>query len=91
MQEFYHGCPGTFSLKPIIKAIRDRYNRLDISDDMFADGVILTADTGFASEDNMEFLHTAGINGYIPDNQFRSQYPKFVSQNRTHPKPSRAN
>ena len=82
--------PEQHTLNPIVEAIRDRFNRLDISEDIFADGVILTADTGFANEDNMALLHNQKIDGYIPDNQFRSRDPKFDSQNKTHPKPSRA-
>lgn len=41
---------------------------------------MVTADTGFASEDNMEYLHQNNINAYIPDNQFRSRDPKFKDQ-----------
>jgi hypothetical protein len=54
--------------------------RLKISDNIYKDGVIVTADTGFASEANMQYLHDKGIAGYIPDNQFRSRDPKFADQ-----------
>ena len=40
----------------------------------------MTADTGFANEANMQYLHDNQINGYIPDNQFRSRDPKFADQ-----------
>lgn len=78
------------TLSPIIEAISSRYHRLGLNDDIFQSGVILTADTGFASEDNMAYLHKNEIDAYIPDNQFRSRDPKFQDQRIKHPKPSRA-
>ena len=68
------------TLEPVLEAVKDRFNRLDISEDIYADEVIVTADTGFANEDNMRYLHEENINAYIPDNQFRSRDPKFTDQ-----------
>ena len=65
------------TLQPILKIIKERYNRLGMNDDIYKAGAIVTADTGFANEDNMEYLHTENRNGFIPDNQFRSRNPKF--------------
>ena len=45
-----------------------------------AEGTIITADTGFANEANMKYLHENEINAYIPDNKFRSRDPKFKDQ-----------
>lgn len=56
------------TLQPIIEA------------DIYQTGVVVTADTGFANEANMQYLHDNQINGYIPDNQFRSRDPKFTNQ-----------
>ncbi|MCH7694848.1 MAG: IS1182 family transposase [Proteobacteria bacterium] len=67
-------------LEPVIEAIQDRYQRLGISDDIFQSETVVTADTGYANESNMKYLHEHGINGYIPDNQFRSRDPKFADQ-----------
>ncbi len=78
------------TLQPVLEAIKERYKRLDINDDIYGAGVIVTADTGFANEDNMEYLHSEGIDGYIPDNQFRSRDPKFDKQKEKHKRPSRA-
>jgi len=78
------------TLQPILKGIRRNYKKLGLSDDIFAAGVIVTADTGFACEDNMRFLHKNQINAYIPDNKFRSRDPKFKDQKKKHPRPSRA-
>ncbi len=68
------------TLQPVTEAIKDRYRRLGISDDIYAQGTVVTADTGFANEKNMQYLHEHDINGYIPDNHFRSRDPKFIDQ-----------
>jgi len=38
----------------------------------------------------MEYLHTNEINGYVPDNQFRSRDPKFDKQKEKYKRPSRS-
>jgi transposase len=68
------------TLEPVLETIKARYQKLGISDDVYEEGTIVTADTGFANEANMKYLHEAGINAYIPDNQFRSRDPKFAEQ-----------
>ena len=78
------------TLKPILKGIKQRYQKLGLSDDIFAQGVIVTADTGFANEANMKYLHEETINAYIPDNQFRSRDPRFKDHKKKHPRESRA-
>jgi len=78
------------TLKPILKGIKQRYKKLGLSDDIFEEGIIVTADTGFANEDNMQYLHEENINAYIPDNQFRSRDPRFKDHKIKHPRKSRA-
>ncbi|MCU4677741.1 transposase [Catenovulum sp. 2E275] len=68
------------SLQPILTSIQSRFNRLNISENIYQTGTIVTADTGFANEMNIKYLHENQINGYIPDNQFRSRDPKFSEQ-----------
>lgn len=68
------------TLELVLTEIEDRYNRLNISENIYADETIVTADTGFANEQNMRYLKEKGINAYIPDNQFRSRDPKFAGQ-----------
>ena len=68
------------TLKPVLETVQDRYRRLGISQDIYDEGVVVTADTGFANEANMKYLHQAGINSYIPDNRFRQRDPKFQNQ-----------
>jgi transposase len=78
------------TLQPILETIKARYNHTGMCEDIYADDTIVTADTGFANEANMKYLHEEKINGYIPDNQFRSRDPKFKDQKKKHPRPSRA-
>lgn len=68
------------TLTPVLETIKARYQTLGLSDDIYKDNVIVTADTGFANESNMKYLYEQGINAYIPDNQFRSRDPKFEKQ-----------
>jgi len=88
-QAFGEG-PEHHTLQPVLETIKERYKRLNMNDDIYASGTIVTADTGFANEDNMKYLHTEEIDGYIPDNQFRSRDPKFDQQKEKHKQPSRA-
>lgn len=68
------------TLQPVTENIQKRYQRLGIHDDIYSTDAIVTADTGFANEANMQYLYENEINAYIPDNQFRSRDPKFAQQ-----------
>jgi transposase len=68
------------TLQPVLNTLRERFKRLGI----VARDPIITADTGYANEANMKYLHENGINGYIPDNQFRQRDPKFAEQKTNH-------
>lgn len=68
------------TLQPILTSTKDRFARLGISDDIYKEGTIVTADTGFSNEGNNEYLRSEGINAYIPDNQFRSRDKSFAGQ-----------
>jgi len=68
------------TLAPILEGIKERYQRTGISENILEDQVIITADTGFSSDANNEYLRSENINAYIPDNQFRSRDPKFKQQ-----------
>jgi transposase len=74
------------TLKPVLEKIEERYKRLNMSDDIYGSNVVVTADTGFANEENMKYLHENNINAYIPDNQFRSRDPKFADQKKKYGK-----
>lgn len=77
------------TLKPVMETVLQRYRRLGISEDIYAEQVIVTADTGFANEQNMKMLYEHQINAFIPDNKFRSRDPKFQEQKEKYGKRSR--
>ena len=66
------------SLQSVLVEVKAQFGRLQISQDIYKAGIVVTADTGFAHEANMAYLKTNGINAYIPDNQFRSRDPRFA-------------
>ena len=68
------------TLQPVLDAVEDKMKRLGISENIYKDGIIVTADTGFSNEENDRYLLESNINAYITDNQFRSRYPKFKEQ-----------
>jgi len=68
------------TLAPVLESIEARLKRLGISENIYATGAVVTADTGFANESNMKYLHKNKINAYVPDNRFRSRDPKFANQ-----------
>ena len=74
------------TLQPVLEAIKDRYQRIGLSKNIYKKNIIVTADTGFANEANMQYLHENDINAYIPDNKFRSRDPKFAEQKDNHGK-----
>ncbi|WP_455200126.1 IS1182 family transposase [Kaarinaea lacus] len=67
-------------LQPVLEQVKERFQRLGMSENIYKKGVIVTADTGYANEDNMKYLHDHHIDGYIPDKNFRSRDPKFSDQ-----------
>ena len=68
------------TLQPVLNSVHARFRRLGIP----LDDPIFTADTGYANEANMKYLHENKINGYIPDNKFRQRDPKFNTQKTNH-------
>ena len=79
------------TLQPILESVEARFKRLKINKALYQSGIIATADTGFANEANMAYLHQHKINAYIPDNRFRSRDPKFVEQKQKHGKRHQSN
>ncbi len=67
-------------LKPTIEVIQERLNRLDIDDDVFASGAVFTADTGYYSEANINYLFDNNIDACVPDGKFRSRDERFRDQ-----------
>ena len=60
-------------LKPMIEQIRE-----NLGEDCLSGNVLLTADTGYSSEDNMKYLFNEGINAVVPDTNFRQRDPKIA-------------
>jgi len=84
----YGSGPEQHTLKPIIEAIRERFTRLNIPADFTQNGTIITADTGFCSEDNMQYLKENNLNAYVPDADFRSRDKKLRGQKAKHAHPN---
>jgi hypothetical protein len=76
------------TLRPVLEAVEERFERLGIHEAIldYQDGAIITADTGFANESNMQYLYEKDVDAYIPDNQFRSRDPAYQDQKNTHGK-----
>lgn len=70
------------TLQPVLERIKTRYQDLGIRTDIYKGRykATVTAETGYANEANMRYLHDQRIYAYIPDNQFRSRDPKFAEQ-----------
>jgi transposase len=68
------------TLQPILESVEERYHRLAINKAIYKSKIVVTADTGFANEGNMQYVYKNRINAYIPDNQFRSRDPRFSEQ-----------
>ena len=64
-------------LKPTVEATRSNFTSIGYKGDIF-DQAKLLADNGYHSEDNMSFLFTENIDGYIPDRDFRSRDPRYA-------------
>ena len=70
------------TLQPVLEATRERFNRLGIRKDIYKGRhkPIITADTGFANETNMQYLYEKKVDAFIPDNRFRQRDPRFQDQ-----------
>lgn len=60
------------TLKPMVEMIRNNFE-----EDVFDNGCVLTADTGYCSEDNLKYLDDQKIQAVIPDAQFRLRDPIY--------------
>lgn len=60
------------TLEPMVETIKEHFN-----ENIFVEGCVLTADTGYCSEDNLAYLSNQKIQSVIPDNQFRLRDPVY--------------
>lgn len=64
-------------LIPTIEAMRGNFKNIGYKGDVF-DSSQLTADNGYHSEDNMAYIFSENIDGYVPDRDFRSRDPRYA-------------
>lgn len=74
-------------LVPTLESIRHNFIEIGSSEDVLTKAV-LTADSGYHSEKNMEYVFTENIDGYIADPHFRKRDPRFINAERYKEKPS---
>jgi len=80
-----HGVPQEQELlQPVLEGLQHSYRALDLSDNILAE-VSLTADAGFHSGDNLDWLADERCDAYIADNLFRKRDPRFVDADKYKP------
>lgn len=72
------------ALIPVLERIELRYKHLGISDNIFEDGLVVTADTGYSNQAYITYLHKHVVDAYVPDNQFRQRDQAFAEQKKKH-------
>ena len=74
-------------LKPLVQAIRNAFRMLLEKGDIFTQQrAKLSADAGYHTNDNMDWLEQENIDAYIADNRFRKRDPRFQQADRHKPK-----
>ena len=71
------------TLKPAVEQLQEQFNKLGTPDTFKQ--AMFTADSGFHSEKNLEYMATTGLDSYIADTGFRSRNPLF-SESKTYQK-----
>jgi len=87
-----HGAPQEQELlQPVLTDLQESFQDLDLSDNILAEAR-LTADSGFHSGDNLEWLAAQQCDAYVADNLFRKRDQRFVDADKykpPQPKPTR--
>ena len=68
------------TLKPMLDGVQSRYQNANLHSDILRSGMVVTADTGFANDENYEYLEEENIDAVIPDQHFRQRDPRFKEQ-----------
>ena len=68
-------------LPEILKGVDKNCKESKLADNIY-DEVVITADSGFHKEKNMEFIDVNGITAFIADNQFRKRDVRFSDAGR---------
>lgn len=71
-------------LVPMLEGVRETFNELELSEDILKQAK-LTADAGYSSEANAEYLFEHQIDAYVADNLFRKRDSRFASAARHKP------
>ncbi|WP_368506802.1 transposase [Colwellia sp. 6_MG-2023] len=65
------------TLQPAVAQLKQQLKKLNTQKQTNAQTIKFTADSGFNSEVNLEFMAQSGFDTYIADNQFRKRNPLF--------------
>lgn len=68
-------------LQPMVAAVRERFRQLGVAADIFTQAK-LTADAGYHTEANMQYVFDQGIDAYIADRSMRKRDPRFAEADR---------
>jgi hypothetical protein len=71
-------------LVPMLEGVRESFEELGLSKDVIKE-VKITADAGYSSEANAQYLMENGIDAYIADTLFRKRDPRFATAQRHKP------
>jgi transposase len=66
-------------LEAVVESVRQTFVALDEKSDVYQQ-VVLTADSGFHSEESVKNLLELGIEAYVADRMFRQRDPRFAEQ-----------
>lgn len=65
-------------LQPAIEGAKETFEAIGIGTDILKEAIV-TADTGFHTTENLKYLEDEGIDGYVPDCNFRKRDPRFTT------------
>jgi transposase len=71
--EVYGVGPDQSLLQPMVENIRE-----SLGVDVLGSGALLTADTGYSSEENMKYLYEENIDAVVPDTLHRQRDPRIA-------------
>ena len=87
-----HGAPQEQELlQPVLGDLQESFQDLGLSGNILAEAR-LTADSGFHSGDNLDWLAAQQCDAYVADNRFRKRDPRFAEADKykpPKPKPTR--
>ena len=76
-QAFGEGTEAS-NLEPVVESVRETFEALDGQLSIFEEAV-LTADSGFHTEESVENLLDKKIDAYVPDRKFRLRDPRYAN------------